>query len=99
MTARAELRKGLGASLYLLAQFYSNVHATVVSRLEGTEGNPDLKESPAAMLEKQRTKLLSKLLVLLDQLRAHSSFTKWEPSLGGKYPKEHYDAIISKVSK
>lgn len=99
LTARSQLRKDLGISLYLLANFYSIVHTTVGLRIKGAEGDMADKESPGRRLQKARYKVFAKELALLAGLRQHSSFTVWEPSYGGKFPKEHYDVIIEKIQK
>lgn len=99
LTARSQLRKDLGASLYLLANFYSCVHTTVGMRLSGGEGPPDDKESPGRRLEKARTSVFTKELALLAGLRQHSNFTAWEPTIGGKFPRQQYDTIIHEVQK
>ena len=99
LTARSQLRKDLGASLYLLASFYSCVHTTVGMRLRGSEGDMELKTSPGRTLEKARSDLFTKEVALLAGLRQHSAFTAWEPSFGGKFPKQQYDTIIQEVQK
>ena len=99
ITARSQLRKDLGASLYLLANFYSCVHTTVGVRLQGAEGDMGVKDRPGRRLEKARNKVFVKELILLAGLREHSAFTVWEPSLGGKFPKEQYDTIIEEVQR
>lgn len=99
LTARSQLRKDLGASLYLLASFYSCVHTTVEMRLDDFAGNPDDKTSPGRKLDNARAQVFTKELALLAGLRQHSAFTAWEPSLGGKFPRQKYDMIIQEVQK
>ncbi|KAL9044447.1 MAG: hypothetical protein Q9214_002412, partial [Letrouitia sp. 1 TL-2023] len=98
LTARSKLRKDLGASLYLLASFYSCVHTTVAMRVRGEGGDPDDKNSLGNRLAKARMKTFTEELALLSGLRQHSAFTAWEPTFGGKFPKQQYDGIIQKVS-
>ncbi|KAI4203065.1 MAG: hypothetical protein LQ350_002113 [Teloschistes chrysophthalmus] len=97
LTARSQLRKDLGASLYLLANYYSCVHTTVRTRLHGTEGDPDDKHSLGRRLDKAREKVFTKEMALLAGLREHSNFTKWEPTFGGKFPRQQYDTIIDEA--
>ena len=99
LTSRSKLRHDLGASLYLLANFYSCVHTTVGIRLNGTEGDPKDKASPGHRLDKARTKVFTKEIALLAELRQHSAFTAWEPTFGGKFPRKKYDAIIAEVQR
>ncbi|KAK9492055.1 hypothetical protein V1508DRAFT_419947 [Lipomyces doorenjongii] len=97
ITAKSVLRRRLGESIYLLANFYSVLHVTIKSRLEGTGGDPEDKNSPEKRLEKVRAKILAKQMGILAQLRQHSAFTEFEPTLGGKFPKAIYDSIIQEV--
>lgn len=99
LTARSQLRKDLGVSLYLLANYYSIVHTTVGLRLTGREGDLTSKQSPGRRLGKVREEVYLKELALVGGLRQHSAFTAWEPSFGGKFPKEQYDVIIQQVQK
>ncbi len=86
-------------SLYLLANYYSIVHTTVGLRLTGREGDLTSKQSPGRRLGKVREEVYLKELALVGGLRQHSAFTAWEPSFGGKFPKEQYDVIIQQVQK
>lgn len=74
LTARSKLRHDLGASLYLLANFYSCVHTTVGMRLNGSEGDLKDKSSPGYRLNKARTTVFSQELALLNGLREHSRY-------------------------
>jgi hypothetical protein len=58
-----------------------------------------LKTSPGRQLEKARHKIFGKLMMVLPQLKLHSDFTKFEIALGGKFPKDTYDAIIQRTTK
>ena len=93
------LRKDLGASLYLLANYYSCVRATIRMRLDGCRADPDDKRSPMNVLEKARGQIFSKEMGLLVGLRQHSAFTVFEFILGGKFPKKQYDTIIEEVQR
>lgn len=97
ITERSQLRKDLGASLYLLANFYSVVHTTVRTRILGEEGDLNDKSCPGNKLEKVRSKVYAKQMSLLGGLRQHSAYTSWEPTFGGKFPKAQYDIIIQGV--
>ena len=99
ITARSLLRKDLGASLYLLANFYSIVHTTFGLRLRAVEGDLKYRESAGRKLEKARTAVYLKEMKLLAEVREQSEWTRWEPTFGGKFPRERYDAIIQEVNK
>ena len=95
VTTHATLRKDLGGTLYLLANFYSVVHSTVDMRLKtGITGDLKKKNSPTYKLDKARQKVFSKVIIMLNKLREHSEFTKFEPVFGGKFPKKTYDELI-----
>lgn len=98
VTTHTTLRKDLGSTLYLLANFYSVVHATVETRMQGIRSSPGEKMSPSAQLEKVRIKVLGKMILMLGRLREHSNFTRFEPTFGGRFPKEKYDHLIESMS-
>lgn len=99
ITARGTLRRQLGESLYLLANYYSCVHTTVWMRIEGGKGDSGDKASPQRRLEKVRGQILAKEMALFAQLRQHSASTAFEPTFGGKFPKAQYDTIIQEVQR
>ncbi|KAL8808255.1 MAG: hypothetical protein Q9223_005416 [Gallowayella weberi] len=66
-------------------------------RLHGSEGSLNDKESPGRRLDKARATVFTKELALLAGLRQHSAFTAWEPTFGGKFPRQTYDNIIQEV--
>ena len=68
-------------------------------RLEGREIDTADKHCPVKMLEKARGQIFSKEMALLAGLRQHSAFTMFEFTLGGKFPKKQYDAIIELVQR
>jgi hypothetical protein len=99
LSDRSWLRRDLGSTLYLLANYYSVVHTTFGARMSDTEGNMDLKTSPGRQLEKARYKIFSKLMMILPSLRQHADWQKWEFTIGGKFPRETYNGIMLRVSK
>jgi hypothetical protein len=99
LSDRSWLRRDLGSTLYLLANYYSVIHTTFEARMGDTEGNMELKTSPGRQLEKARHKIFSKLMMILPTLRQHSDWQKWEFTIGGKFPRETYNGIMLRVSK
>lgn len=99
LSDRSWLRKDLGSTLYLLANYYSVVHSTIHARMHDTEGDLDSKLSPGRQLEKVRRKIFGKLLMLLPSLRQHADWQKWELTIGGEFPRETYEAIILRSTK
>lgn len=87
----SELRRDLGASLYMLANFSSIVHEVVQSRVKGVEGDIRKKGTHAYNLEKARLKVFSKTLLLLNEMRTNSAFSKFQVRVGGRFPKEEYE--------
>jgi hypothetical protein len=99
ITEGSVLRKYLGGSLFLLANYVSAVTSTVDQRLMQKEGDMSLRSSPGWKLEKLRLKVLGKQLALLNSMKQNLAFMAWEPALGGDFPKKTYKAIIDEVQK
>jgi len=95
ISEHSELRQDLGSALYLLANYYSVVQETVRTRIYGRE---DLSDgSPYEALEKARLKVFSKSVLILQNLRTHSAFIKYDLPIGGRFPKATYDKIINRI--
>ncbi|KIX08478.1 uncharacterized protein Z518_03134 [Rhinocladiella mackenziei CBS 650.93] len=96
VTTHATLRKDLGATLYLMANYYSITHSTVETKLRhGLSAKLHDKSCPVRKLDKARLKVFDKITVMMNRLREHSDFTKYEPTFGGKFPKQTYDELVS----
>lgn len=79
----------MGATLYLLANFYSIVHSTIDTRLHtGIKAKQNDKKSLTYPLDKARNRTFKKCLVMLNRLREHSNFVKFDPNFGGAFPKD-----------
>ncbi|KAI7312325.1 hypothetical protein KC315_g12015 [Hortaea werneckii] len=90
----SELRKDLGASLYLLSNYYAVTHEAVQARVKGIEGDAAVKGTHAYHLEKASNAVFSKLLLLLTHLKQNKEFSKFQLQVGGRFPREHYEALI-----
>ncbi|KAI7217442.1 hypothetical protein KC333_g4220 [Hortaea werneckii] len=90
----SELRKDLGASLYLLSNYYAVTHEAVQARVKGVEGDAAVKGTHAYHLEKASNAVFSKLLLLLTHLKQNKEFSKFQLQVGGRFPREHYEALI-----
>jgi hypothetical protein len=99
ISEHSSLRSDAATSLYVLANFYSIVHETVGVRIRRVEGNSEDKHSPGQQLERARMKAFNKLTLLVNNMRIYSQFTRWEGILGGKFPKENYDALIDSIRR
>lgn len=97
VSEHAELRKSLGSSLYLLANYYSVMHETVRARIRGIEDDPNSKGSVSQRLEKARRTIFGKCNLLLSGMRTRTGFIKFDIPLGGKFPKEKYKTIIEEM--
>ncbi|KIV87338.1 hypothetical protein PV11_02891 [Exophiala sideris] len=96
ITTHATLRKDLGATLYILANFYSITHSTVEMKLRlGYREQDAGKLSAMKKLDKARRRNFEKMIIMMNKLREHSSFTVYEPAFGGKFPKQTYDVLIA----
>ncbi|KAB5513350.1 hypothetical protein GE09DRAFT_632228 [Coniochaeta sp. 2T2.1] len=96
---RTWLRRDLSAALYLLANYFGVITTTVKSQIDGTAGNPDIPKTPAHELRKIRIKIFSKMMLLLPSMMAHADWQKWEPTIGGKFPREAYEDIITRTQR
>lgn len=99
VTARTKLRKDLGSALYLLGNYYSSVHQTVSLRIRGAEGELRDKMSTGRKLQRARTQLFVKELILIQGMKQHIAFLAWEPTFGGKFPRSSYDKLLSHTQK
>lgn len=86
------LRKDLAASMKILSAFYENVHETVQARINGSAGNEDRKGTHAYNLDKARHILFNRLVLLLNNLKTNAEFSKFQLRVGGKFPREEYEA-------
>jgi len=98
-TARSEMRKDLGGTLYLLGHYFSSTHTTVSLRLKGLDGDRQDKNSPGRRLEKARAQLFAKQLILIQGMRNHLKFIRWEPTFGGKFPQDTYERLLTHTQK
>ncbi|KAI0396932.1 hypothetical protein F5Y17DRAFT_417375 [Xylariaceae sp. FL0594] len=99
VTERTWLRRDLAATLYLLANYSSVIHETLRSKMKGTGGDRSVKGTPAHQLAKHRRRLFGKLMLLLPSLKQHADFQRWEPTIGGSFPRELYEDIIQRASR
>lgn len=99
LTDRTWLRRDLSAALYLLANYFGVITSTIKSQFEGTAGNPDIPHSPAHELQAIRRKIFGKMMLLLPSMAAHAGWQKWEPTIGGRFPREAYEDIITRTTR
>ncbi|KAK5079207.1 hypothetical protein LTR64_002373 [Lithohypha guttulata] len=98
ITTHGALRQDVGATLYILANFYSCVHTTLEARLKMGPAIHDLAPNhPINKLDKARTKTFGKVLLMLTGLRNHSNFARFEPPFGGRFPRETYTELTNSI--
>ncbi|KKY19381.1 putative mfs transporter [Phaeomoniella chlamydospora] len=99
ITTRLTLRKQIGSCFYLFANYYSCVHTTAQMRLSEDAAKEDetTPGTPAFRLAKARSKVFAKILLLLSSIEANSNLVTYEPTFGGKFPKETYDDLITSL--
>lgn len=90
----SELRKDLGASMYMLAKFSAVTHEIVQNRFRGTGGDINTRGTHVNYLEKTRVAIFAKLLLLLNEMRTNSAFSRFTLSLGGQFPRETYERYV-----
>ncbi|PIB01099.1 hypothetical protein CB0940_00528 [Cercospora beticola] len=94
-----ELRKDVGAALYMLANLNSVVNELVRARLQNIAGDEATKGTRAFHLEKARNLVFTKTLTLLTTLEQNSAFSKFQIRVGGRFPHEEYTGLISSVQR
>ena len=91
------MRKELGTALYDLTIYHDCCQATIRMRLQGLEGDPNDKQSEGRQLESMRMQAFVHLRRLLPTMRARLNFYKYELPIGGRFPQEHYAAILGRI--
>lgn len=99
LTDRTWLRRDLSATLYLVANYYGVISSTLQSNLNGTAGDVDTPGTPAHHLHRIGRKIFGKVMMLIPSMSQHSEWQKWEPTIGGKFPREAYDDIILRSTR
>lgn len=99
LTDRTWLRRDLSATLYLLANYFGVIHSTLKSNVQGTIGDINVHGTPAHHLYKVTRKIFGKLMMLIPSMSQHSEYQKWEPTIGGKFPRDAYNDIIKRSNR
>lgn len=98
-TVKNCFRRDLASFMYLLAHYYSSVYTTNSLLVKGLAGDHRDKKSLGRVLEKARTRVLAKEIVLLQGMEQHKWFFLWEPTAGGKFPRDAYDKLAEHARK
>jgi hypothetical protein len=95
---RSELRKGLGTSLYILANYYSCIKAAFQLKLNETESAQTFHISHQRLTHVRRH-LYIRQIAISERLNENRSYQNWELNLGGKFPRKTYDDISNAIQK
>jgi hypothetical protein len=95
---RSELRKGLGTSLYILANYYSCIKAAFQLKLKETDSAQPFHISNQRLTQVRRH-LYIRQIAISERLNENRSYQSWEPNLGGKFPRQTYDDISNTIQK
>ncbi|RMZ77624.1 hypothetical protein DV738_g4309, partial [Chaetothyriales sp. CBS 135597] len=94
-TTHSMIRNDLGKALYLLGNYYACAHTTIYTRLStGSLSAEMVRGKPLYQLAKARHKVFGKGVTLLTSLRQYLDFSKWEPTFGGRFPREKYSELV-----
>jgi hypothetical protein len=83
----------------LLANYFSVINSTMLSQLNNVGGNPDTRGTPAFHLQRIRRKIFGKVMLLLPSMKQHADWEKWEPTIGGKFPRTTYEDLIKRSTR
>lgn len=99
LSDRTLLRRDLSTTLYLLANYFGVISSMLKSNVNGTAGDVNIPGTPAHQLYKVGRKIFGKLMLLIPSMSEHSEGQKWEPAIGGKFPREAYEDIIKRSTR
>ena len=97
VSARSQVRKTLGRSLFVLANLYSCTHTSIKIWMNEEQGNMRDPISPGRRLESAKNTLFSQAMSLVAKVQASSRWTTFEPPIGGKFPTAIYNGVISDI--
>ncbi len=99
LTDRTWLRRDLSATLYLLANYFGVLSSSLKSNVHGTSGDVNTPGTPAHHLFTVGRKIFGKVMLLIPSMSQHSQWQRWEPTIGGKFPREAYEDIIKRSTR
>ncbi|KAK3380468.1 hypothetical protein B0T24DRAFT_195720 [Lasiosphaeria ovina] len=99
LTDRTWLRRDLAATLYLVANYFGVISSTIRSNVDGSGGDVSIPGTPAYQLFNAGRKIFGKVMLLVPSMSQHSEWQKWEPTIGGKFPRAAYDEIILRSTR
>ncbi|KAL1841557.1 hypothetical protein VTJ49DRAFT_6930 [Mycothermus thermophilus] len=99
LTDRTRLRRELSAALYHLAKHFAIISSAIKFNLRGDAGDINTPGTPAHLLFKANSRISNKTGMLLASSGGHADWEKWEPTIGGKFPRETYEDIIRRCRR
>ncbi|KAK5655727.1 hypothetical protein OQA88_5264 [Cercophora sp. LCS_1] len=96
---RTWLRRDLSATLYLTANYFGVINSILKASLDDTAGDFNRPGTPANQLYKAGRKIFGKVMMVIPSMILHSAWQKWEPTIGGRFPREAYDDIILRSTR
>ncbi|KAL2261295.1 hypothetical protein VTK26DRAFT_4454 [Humicola hyalothermophila] len=96
---RTRLRRDLSATFYLLANYFGVVSSSLMTSVQGSAGDVNMPGTPAHHLFKVGYKIFRKISLLIPAMSQHLEWQKWEPTIGGRFPREAYDDIIQRCNR
>ncbi|KAK4119617.1 hypothetical protein N657DRAFT_684256 [Parathielavia appendiculata] len=99
LTDRTWVRRDLSATLYLMANYFGVISSMLKSNVHGTAGDVNVPGTPAHQLFKAGRKIFGKVMMLIPSMSQHSEWQKWEPTVGGKFPRDAYKDILKRSTR
>ncbi|ETN45021.1 uncharacterized protein HMPREF1541_09897 [Cyphellophora europaea CBS 101466] len=101
ITQHGALRRDTGQALYLLAEYYACVDATMRTRLNDPRQalEENIKGTPMHSLAKARKRAWDKTILILGNLDQHLQFLKFEPDFGGRFPRQAYADLVQRMDR
>ena len=78
----------------MMSSYYNIVQETIRTRIRADGGDSKKKGTHAYHLEKARATIFSKLVLLLNTLKTNSAFSKFQLTVGGRFPRDEYEELI-----
>lgn len=94
LSSSSQAKRILGRSLFVLANFYACMHATIELWISGADRENSTRYRA---LDATKEKLFAEGMQLITALRKHSHLSKYDPPLGGKFPAAIYNTITTEV--
>ncbi|KAH7120571.1 hypothetical protein EDB81DRAFT_847855 [Dactylonectria macrodidyma] len=99
ITAKSNVPRLAGNSLFNLARYYSAMHTAVDHWIHNQQRSPELAMGHDNRLQGVLRDLYKQELLALNGLRMHNHFATYEPPIGGKFPSAVYAKLASSMQR